>query len=82
MSGDPSAQSAYTEEFAERVSKHCALPVIFWDERLSSAHAERLLREAGQPIDRKEGSVDRVAAILLLESYLDFLHMEEAPLSE
>lgn len=79
MSGDPSRQSAYTEDFAERLSKHCGLPVVFWDERLSSAHAERLLREAGKPIVRKEGSVDRVAAVLLLESYLDFLRLRQEP---
>lgn len=76
MSGDESPQSAYTEEFAQRLAAHCNLPVIFWDERLSSAHAERLLRESGASIDRKLGSVDRMAAILLLESYLDYLRIK------
>lgn len=77
MSGDPSSQSAYTEEFAQRLSKHLALPVVFWDERLSSAHAERLLREAGTAIVPKHGTVDRLAAVLLLESYLDYLKMKQ-----
>jgi putative Holliday junction resolvase len=75
MSGDASQQSAYTDEFAERLSTHCQLPVVFWDERLSSAHAERLLRESGTPFERSDGTVDRVAAVLLLESYLDYLRM-------
>lgn len=77
MSGDPSRQSEYTEEFADRLSKHSGLPVVYWDERLSSAHAERLMREAGRPIVRKEGVVDQIAALLLLESYLDFLKLND-----
>ncbi len=71
-----SPADVYTEDFAERLSIHCKLPIVYWDERLSSAHAERLLREAGTAFDRKDGAVDRVAAVLLLESYLDYLRMK------
>jgi putative Holliday junction resolvase len=72
MSGDESRQSEYTREFADRLARHTSLPVVFWDERLTSAEAERMLRESGASLDQKKRSVDRLAAVLLLESYLDF----------
>src|SRR4051812_31299206 len=72
MSGDPSRQSRYTEEFAERLQQYTELPVVFWDERLTSAEAERMLRETGASLEQKKKSVDRLAAMLLLESYLGF----------
>ncbi len=70
MSGSESRQSEYTREFAERLRQHLELPVIFWDERLSSAEAERMLRETGASLEQRKKAVDRLAAVLLLESYL------------
>lgn len=71
MSGDESRQSEYTREFAERLGNHLGLPVVFWDERLTSAEAERLLREGGATLTQRKKAVDRMAAVLLLESYLE-----------
>jgi len=71
MSGDESRQSEYTREFAERLGNHLRLPVVFWDERLTSAEAERLLREGGASLAQRKKAVDRMAAVLLLESYLE-----------
>ena len=71
MSGDHSRQGEYTREFAERLSKDLGLPVVFWDERLTSAEAERLLREGGATLVQKKEAVDRMAAMLLLTSYLE-----------
>lgn len=71
MSGSESRQSEYTREFAERLQQHLGLPLVFWDERLTSTEAERMLREAGASLDEKKKSVDRLAAVLLLESYLE-----------
>ena len=71
MSGAESRQSEYTAEFAERLKHDLGLPVVFWDERLTSAEAERMLRDAGASLERKKKSVDRLSAVLLLESYLD-----------
>lgn len=71
MSGAESRQSEYTEEFAGRLKEHVGLPLVFWDERLTSAEAERMLREAGASLEKKKKSVDRLAAVLLLESYLE-----------
>lgn len=71
LSGSESRQSEYTKEFAARLSRHLALPVVFWDERLTSSEAENILREAGASLERRKRAVDRLAAVLLLESYLE-----------
>ena len=75
MSGSESRQSEYTREFAERMAAELGLPVVFWDERLTSREAERALRETGASLDQRKKAVDRVAAVLLLESYLDSLRL-------
>ena len=72
MSGETSRQSQYTREFAERLKEHLSLPVIFWDERLTSVEAERVLRETGASLEKRKQSIDRLAAVLLLESYLEY----------
>ena len=72
MSGEQSRQSEYTREFAVRLQEHLNLPVIFWDERLTSVEAERLLRESGASLEKRKQAVDRMAAVLLLESYLEY----------
>ena len=70
MSGSESRQSEYTREFAERLGEYVHLPIVFWDERLTSAEAERLMREAGASLEQRRKAVDQMAAVLLLESYL------------
>ncbi|MBV9613739.1 MAG: Holliday junction resolvase RuvX, partial [Acidobacteriaceae bacterium] len=79
MSGDESRQSEYTREFADRLQRHLALPLVYWDERLTSAEAERLLRAGGASLADRKKAVDRLAGTLLLESYLD--HRRSADLS-
>ncbi len=71
MSGDESRQSAYTAEFAERLRDKTGIPITYWDERLTSVEAERMLRERGASLERRKNAVDKLAAMLLLESYLD-----------
>ncbi len=80
MSGDESRQSEYTREFAERLKGHSGVPVVFWDERLTSSEAERMLRQAGAPLDERKRAVDRLAAVLLLESYLEYRRTAEEAL--
>jgi putative holliday junction resolvase len=72
MSGDESRQSEYTREFAARLSEHLKLPVVFWDERLTSVEAGRILRAGGATLEQHKKSVDRLSAVLLLESYLAY----------
>lgn len=71
MSGAAGAQAEWVEEYARNLEREMALPVKLWDERLTSAEASRLLRDSDAHPDRKSGTVDRMAAVLLLQSYLD-----------
>jgi putative Holliday junction resolvase len=77
MSGAESRQSEYTREFAERLSKHLDLPLVYWDERLTSKEAERLMREGGANVTQSRQAVDRMSAVLILESYLGFLENQK-----
>lgn len=71
MSGDESRQTQYTREFAERLKAATGLPVEFRDERLTTVEAERVLKQSGISIQKRAKAVDRLAAVILLESYLD-----------
>lgn len=70
MSGEKGTQSQKVEEFAEELRKKFDLPVHLWDERLTSAEANRLLREAEVSTEKRARAVDRLAAILILQSFL------------
>ncbi len=78
MSGDRSRQSEYTREFAGRLFKHTGVPIEFWDERWTSVQAERVLKESGISIEKRARAVDRMSAVILLESYLDAMAAREA----
>jgi len=54
-----------------------AISVEMWDERLSSVQAGRVLEEAGLDARQRRGKVDRIAAALILQAYLDFTHNSE-----
>jgi len=73
MSGKEGRQAQYTHEFAERLHKASGVPLRYWDERLTTVQAERVLRESGISIAKRALAVDRLAAVILLESYLDSL---------
>jgi putative Holliday junction resolvase len=75
MSGRPSESSKRAERLARDLERRFGLPVTLWDERLSSQEARRAM--AGTGAARKKGTVDRVAAVLILQSYLDSI--SEAP---
>ncbi len=67
LSGRESDASRRAAEFARAIAEALSLPVELWDERLSSAEAERVL--AGTRAEK--GAIDRVAAVLILQGYLD-----------
>ncbi len=71
LSGAPSAQTQAVIEFAEALRKRFSLPVHLWDERLSSAEANRILRMAEASIQERARAVDRMAAVLILQSFLE-----------
>lgn len=71
MDGSLGHAAREAEDFAERLRATLQVPVELWDERLSTAAAERALLEAGLRRDKRRQSRDRVAAALILQSYLD-----------
>ncbi|HKH97641.1 MAG TPA: Holliday junction resolvase RuvX [Candidatus Sulfotelmatobacter sp.] len=71
MSGAEGTQSEKMHIFAEELGKRFGLPVHLWDERLTSAQANRLLRETDLSIEKRGQAVDRMAAILILQGWMD-----------
>ena len=71
MSGAEGTQAAKMQRFAEELRQRFQLPVHLWDERLSSAQANRLLRQTEMSIKRRREVVDRMAAVLILQSWMD-----------
>jgi putative Holliday junction resolvase len=71
MSGREGRQVEFAREFGERLGAATGLPIEFWDERLTTVAAQRELRESGISIEKRALAVDRLAAVILLESYLD-----------
>ena len=71
MSGRAGVQAEHAQQFAEALRKHFSLPVHLWDERLTSAEANRVLRESEMSIRRRGEVVDRLAAVLILQSFLE-----------
>ncbi len=60
-----------TEEFAEILRRRTGLPVILWDERLTTAAADEILAESGVPAGERKKVIDKVAAGIILQDYLD-----------
>ncbi len=73
MSGTEGRQAVYTKEFADRLHARTGVEVRHWDERLTSVEAGRVLRSSGISIEKRAKAVDRLSAVLILESYLDSL---------
>jgi putative holliday junction resolvase len=74
MSGEESSQSGKIRAFAQDLEKHFGLPVHFWDERLTSVEANRLLRETDLSIEKRGKAVDRMAAVLILQGWMEGQH--------
>jgi putative holliday junction resolvase len=71
MSGAEGIQAEKMHRFAEDLHERLQLPVHLWDERLTSAEANRLLRETDMSIQRRGQVVDQMAAVLILQSWME-----------
>lgn len=74
--GTETAMSERVASFGEKLRRRLKCPVELVDERLTSAEANRVLRESGISIEKRRGARDRMAATLLLQAYLDRLANE------
>ena len=66
-----------TKEFKEMLERRTGLPVIFWDERLTTVAAEQVLMETGVRRENRKAVIDKVAACFILQGYLDLLQNEK-----
>jgi len=71
MSGTEGTQAEKMQRFAEELRQRFQLPVHLWDERLSSAQANRVLRDSEMSIRRRGEVVDQLAAVLILQGWMD-----------
>jgi len=71
MDGQIGAAATAVLEFVEKLRAILPCPVVTWDERLTTAAANRALRDAGKKTRQTRGYVDQVAAQMILQSYLD-----------
>ena len=71
MSGDQSPQAVKAQAFAEELRTEFGLTVHLWDERLTTTQAHRHLDEAGHAAVGRKGIIDQVAAVLILQSFLE-----------
>jgi putative holliday junction resolvase len=71
LDGSIGPQAEKVLAFVESLRRALRVPVETWDERLTTVEAESLLREAGAKRRQRKASIDRVAAVLILQDYLD-----------
>ena len=73
MDGRPSRQGDKIMKYGRRLGQELNLPIVFWDERLTSVAAEEHLEEMGLNWRERKKHVDKIAAMFILQSYLNSL---------
>lgn len=76
MSGKVGFLADEVNHFIDEFKKQSAIPVATWDERLTSVQAERSMRESGMNRRKRSKIVDTVAAVIILQNYLDHLKFQ------
>lgn len=78
LDGTIGVQAQKVLDFMEGLRRHVKVPVVAWDERFTSAIAQQALIEGEVSRKNRKGSVDKVAAILILQNYLDYRKVADA----
>lgn len=78
LAGRIGPQAQKVQDFSERLRAGLSVPVVSWDERLTTAEVEKLLVSADLSRRRRREVVDKLAATLILNSYLDFQKLERS----
>lgn len=71
-------RAALSLEFKDKLERRTGLPVVMWDERLTTVAADRAMMEAGIRREHRKEHVDKIAAIFILQGYLDYLAGKES----
>jgi putative Holliday junction resolvase len=72
MSGTQGRQANHAAQFARTLQANAQVEVRLWDERLTTVEAGRVLKESGMSRQKQKAAIDRLSAVLILQSYLDF----------
>lgn len=75
MNGTVGPQAEKVLAFAREVEQSLAVPIVMWDERLSTVGAERVLLEADLSRAKRRKVIDKMAAVFILQGYLDSLRL-------
>jgi putative Holliday junction resolvase len=76
LSGNETSSTADADEFFSQVREHVTVPVVQWDERLTTRDAQKSLSEAGLTQKESRERIDSAAAVIMLQNYLDGLNAE------
>lgn len=71
MNGTIGERGQASERFAKYVEKTFQIPTVLWDERLSTVAADRVLLEADLSRQKRKEVIDKIAAVMILQTYLD-----------
>lgn len=75
MNNDIGERAKKALEFKDMLHRRTGLEIIMWDERLTTVEAERTLMETGVRREHRKKHIDQIAAVFILQGYLDLLHM-------
>ncbi|MDE6700628.1 MAG: Holliday junction resolvase RuvX [Acetatifactor sp.] len=78
MNGTEGVRAELTEEFKDKLERRTGLPVVLWDERLTTVSADKTMMEAGIRRENRKEYVDMLAAVFILQGYLDRRRFENA----
>ena len=78
MNNDIGERAEKSLEFKEMLERRTGLPVVMWDERLTTVEADRTMMETGIRRENRKEYVDMIAAVFILQGYLDYLSTQKA----
>ena len=78
MNNDIGERAEKSLEFKEMLKRRTGLPVVMWDERLTTVEADRTMMETGIRRENRKEYVDMIAAVFILQGYLDYLSNQQA----
>ena len=78
MNNDIGERAEKSLEFKEMLERRTGLPVVMWDERMTTVEADRTMMETGIRRENRKEYVDMIAAVLILQGYLDYLSNQQA----
>jgi len=77
MDGSIGPKSQSSRSFIKNLSKELDIPILLWDERLTTVSAERSLLEADISRKKRQKVIDKIAASIILQNFLDYLNTKQ-----